>query len=55
MKSIRFAERPMGEPADPRWAELERWTLEVYLLRAEGREAEAVGVLQERLWQHVIG
>ena len=38
-----------GEPADPRWAELERWTLEACLLRAEGREGEAVRVLQERI------
>ncbi len=49
MNSILSAERLVGEPADPRWAELERWTLEACLLRAEGREAEAVGVLQERI------
>lgn len=35
--------------AGARWAEIERWTLEACVLRAEGREAEAVGVLQERM------
>ncbi len=40
---------PQVEPADARWAELERWTLEACVLRAEGREAEAVRVLQERM------
>lgn len=37
-----------GSP-DPRWTELERWTLEACVLRAEGREDEAVRVLQERM------
>lgn len=31
------------------WAEIERWTLEACLLRAEGREPEAVGVLEQKL------
>ena len=38
-----------AEPTDVRWSELERWTLEACVLRAEGREAEAVRVLQERM------
>lgn len=31
------------------WAEIEHWTLEACVLRAEGRESEAVRVLQERI------
>lgn len=31
------------------WAEIEHWTLEACVLRAEGREPEAVRVLQERI------
>lgn len=38
-----------SDTPDPRWAELEHWTLEACVLRAEGREDEAVRVLQERL------
>ena len=35
--------------ARDRWAEIEHWTLEACVLRAEGREGDAVRVLQERI------
>jgi len=35
--------------ADARWAELEHWTLEACILRAEGREQDAVRILQDRM------
>lgn len=38
-----------SEAVDSRWSELERWTLEVCVMRAEGREGEAVRVLKEHM------
>ncbi len=38
-----------SETVDARWSELERWTLEVCVMRAEGREGEAVRVLKEHM------
>jgi len=41
--------RPVKEPMDTRWAEIKHWTMEACVLRAEGREAAALRVLQERM------
>ncbi len=40
---------PLNEKPDPLWAELEHWILEACVLRAEGREHEAVRVMEEHL------
>ncbi len=35
--------------AEDRWAEITQWTLEACTLRAEGREGEAIAILQEKM------
>ena len=48
LQTAHYSER-QADLVDARWSELERWTLEVCVMRAEGREGEAVRVLKEQM------
>lgn len=48
LQAAYYSDRQL-ETVDTRWGELERWTLEVCVMRAEGREREAVRVLKEQM------
>ena len=49
MIDLALESSPYSAPTDARWSEIERWTLEACVLRAEGREDDAGRLLKERM------